>query len=164
MATLRKKGLAPKTIKNVLGTLHSVFDYALIKSWVAENPCRLVDKPVTEFDPDIRFLTLDELDAVLRAIPDDHAKGKLTSERVCAIRASTESNLALAREIGVSDSLISRIRRGLIWRDEASTENIYADVRSSLSPACTAAHCAGAAPWHATPSRSNRGPSCIASV
>jgi excisionase family DNA binding protein len=37
-----------------------------------------------------------------------------------------QSNVALGREFGVSDSLISRIRRGLIWTDEASTENIYA--------------------------------------
>lgn len=84
MATLQKKKLAPRTIKNVLGSLHSIFDYALRNAWVAENPCRLVDKPATESsDPDIRFLTLDELDAVLRAIPDHQAKGKLTWEQVC---------------------------------------------------------------------------------
>lgn len=40
IATLRKKQLAPKMIKIVLGSLHSVFDYALRKGWVAENPCR----------------------------------------------------------------------------------------------------------------------------
>jgi integrase len=52
--------------------------------------------------------------------------------QVCAIRASTESNVAVARAIGVSDSLVSRIRRGLIWTDEANTENIYADVDRAL--------------------------------
>jgi integrase len=129
MATLQRKKLAPKTIKNVLGSLHSIFDYALRKAWVADNPCRLVDKPETEdSDPDIRFLTLDELDAVLRAIPDHRAKGKLTWEQVCAIRASSGSNLAVARDLGVSDSLVSRIRRGLIWTDKASTENIFAEI------------------------------------
>jgi hypothetical protein len=134
MARLRKKGLAPKTIKNVLGSLHSVYDYALAKRWVAENPCRLVDKPVTEdSDPDIRFLALDELDAVLRAIPDRNARGKLTWDQVCSIRASSESNLAIARGLRVSDSLVSRIRRGLIWTDEASTENIYAEIAARRS-------------------------------
>jgi len=129
MATLHKKGLAPKTIKNILGSLHSIFDYALRKGWVAENPCRLVDKPETEdSDPDIKFLTLDELEAVLRAIPNHHAKGKLTWEQVCAIRGSSASHLALSRRLGVSDSLVSRIRSGLIWTNEASTENIYADL------------------------------------
>ena len=76
----------------------------------------------------IRFLTLDELEAVLGAIPDQHAKGKLTWEQVCAIRASSESNCTIGRELGVSDSLISRIRRGLIWTDQASTENVYAEI------------------------------------
>jgi integrase len=130
MARLHTKlELKPKTIRNVLGSLHSIFDYALRKGWVAENPCRMVEKPESDdSDPDIRFLTLDELEAVLRAIPDHHAKGKLTWEQVCAIRASSASNVKLAREFGVSDSLVSRIRRGLIWADAVSTGNIYAFV------------------------------------
>ena len=133
IASLEEKKLAPKTIKNVLGSLHSIFDYALRKGWVAENPCRLVDKPrIDGSDPDIRFLTLDELDAVVRAIPDHRAKGKLTWEQVSAIRASPKSNCALARDLGVSDSLVSRIRRGLIWTDRASTENIYAEIDRAL--------------------------------
>jgi integrase len=133
LATLRKRGLAPKTIKNVLGSLHSIFDYALRKGWVGENPCRLVDKPdARDSDPDIRFLTVDELEAVLRAIPAHTAKGKLSWDQVCAIRTSCASNCALARELGVSDSLISRIRRGLIWNDQASTENVYATIDRAL--------------------------------
>ena len=53
---LRKKGLAPKSVKNYTSTLHSVFDYALRKRWIGENPCRLVSKPQTEdADADIRF-------------------------------------------------------------------------------------------------------------
>ena len=133
MAKLQKRGLAPKTIKNVLGSLHSIFDYARRKGWVGENPCRLVEKPDThDSDPDIRFLTVDELEAVLRAIPDHDPKGKLTWEQVRAVRASTASNRALARELGVSDSLISRIRRGLIWTDEASIDNLYAAIDRTL--------------------------------
>lgn len=34
----------------------------------------------------------------------------------------------MARDLCVSDSLVSRIRRGLIWTDKASTENIYAEI------------------------------------
>lgn len=133
IASLRRQGLAAKTIRNVLGTLHSMFDYALVKSWIGENPCRLVDKPETvNSDPDIRFLTVAELDAVLSAIPDQNARGKLSWEQVCAIRASSLSNVAVARELGVSDSLVSRIRRGVIWTDEASTENIYAAIDRAL--------------------------------
>jgi integrase len=133
MARLQKKGLAPKTIKNILGSLHSIYDYALKKGWVAENPCRLVEKPeTTDSDPDIRFLTMAELDAVLRAIPDHDPKGKLTWEQVCEIRAAEGSNCAIAKNYGVSDSLISKIRRGVLWIDEASTRNLYAVLDRAL--------------------------------
>lgn len=133
MAHLRtKKRLAPKTIANVLGSLHSIFDYALGKRWITENPCRLVDKPDVQRSEDIRFLTVDELEAVLRSIPDHHPDAKLTWEQVCQVRTSTESNCALARGLGVSDSLISRIRRGLIWTEQAATQNVFADVDRAL--------------------------------
>jgi integrase-like protein len=97
MAHLRTKhGLAPKTIRNIVGTLHAIFDYALAKKWVPDNPCRLVEWPEHEgADPDIHFLTHAELEATLRAIPDHDARGKLTWEQVCAIRASTQSNVAV---------------------------------------------------------------------
>ena len=72
IAVLRKGGKAPKTIKNVLSTLHSIFDLAIRKRWLSVNPCRLVDKPEVPESTDIRFLTQDELDAVLReGIPSD---------------------------------------------------------------------------------------------
>ena len=117
----------------MLGSLHSVFDYALQKSWIAENPCRLVDMPETDgSDPDIRFLTVDDLDAVLRAIPGHDPQGKLSWDQVCEIRASAASNVALGRVYGVSDSVISRIRRNLIWTDEASTTNVFAHVDRTL--------------------------------
>jgi integrase len=129
----RHKKLAPKTIRNVLGSLHSIFDYALRKHWIAENPCRLVDEPeAPDADPDIRFLTLDELEAVLRHIPDHAPHAKLTWEQVCDVRASGETNTALALRLGVSDSLVSRIRRGLIWTDQAATENIFAAIDRTL--------------------------------
>jgi site-specific recombinase XerD len=61
LTKLQRKRLAPKTIRNILGSLHSIFDTHSGKSWVAENPCRLVDKPESErSNPDVRFLTLDD--------------------------------------------------------------------------------------------------------
>ena len=74
MASLRqgsakKAGPAPKSIKNVVGVLHSVFDLAMRRRVVRENPCRLVERPkVRDADPDIRFLDQTELEAMLRAV------------------------------------------------------------------------------------------------
>ena len=64
-------GKAPKSVRNYLGLLHSLFDYAEKQDWSRGNPCKLVVKPGDdEGDADIRFLDDDELDALLRAVPE----------------------------------------------------------------------------------------------
>ncbi len=72
IAALRHEGKAPKTIRNVLSTLHSIFDLAVRRRWISVNPCRLVDKPAVPDTADVRFLAHEELDAVLReGVPSD---------------------------------------------------------------------------------------------
>jgi integrase len=67
--------LASKTVRNVLSFLHSVFEHAIDEGWSSENPVRRAVRPGRrrsgDADPDLQFLTVDELDAVLRAIPDE---------------------------------------------------------------------------------------------
>jgi integrase len=65
-----------------------VFEHAIAKRWVRENPVRQAARPkkkrATDANPDLQFLTVDELDAVLRAVPDEvvrrqpkpHGKGR----------------------------------------------------------------------------------------
>jgi site-specific recombinase XerD len=36
---LLKKGLAPKSVRNIMGFLHGVFEHALDRGWVRENRC-----------------------------------------------------------------------------------------------------------------------------
>lgn len=69
----RRAGLAPKSIRNYLGTLHSIFDLAIRQELIGHNPCRVVDKPgsASSVNNDIHFLTLDELEAVLRCAQND---------------------------------------------------------------------------------------------
>jgi integrase len=73
--TLLKRGLSPKTVRTVLTYLHGVFEHAIDLEWTRENPVRRASKPrrlrVGDINPDLRFLTLDELAAVVRAIPTD---------------------------------------------------------------------------------------------
>lgn len=45
----------------------------------------------------------------------DHSQAKLTEDDVRMIRASSLSGCALARTLGVTPCLVSRIRRGLSW-------------------------------------------------
>lgn len=67
-ATL-ESGKAPKSVRNYLGFLHSVLAYGMKRGWCDRNPAALVDKPRTETYADIRFLSLDELEAILGATP-----------------------------------------------------------------------------------------------
>lgn len=74
-AAMLDAGLAPKTVRNVLTFLHSVFEHAIDRGWASQNPVRRASRPkrrrAGDANPDLQFLTVPELEAVLRAIPDD---------------------------------------------------------------------------------------------
>jgi integrase len=74
-AAMLTSGLAPKTVRNVLTFLHSVFEHAIDRGWTTHNPVRRASRPkrrrAGDANPDIQFLTVPELQAVLRAIPDE---------------------------------------------------------------------------------------------
>ncbi len=71
---LLKRGLAPKSVRNIIGFLHAVFEHGIDRGWVRENPVRRAEKPGRHrqgSNPDLQFLSVSELEAVIRAIPDD---------------------------------------------------------------------------------------------
>jgi len=74
-AAMLEAGLAPKTVRNVLTFMHSVFEHALDRGWTTQNPVRRASRPkrrrAGDANPDLQFLTVPELEAVLRAIPDE---------------------------------------------------------------------------------------------
>jgi hypothetical protein len=45
LVRLRREGRAPKTIRNIAGTLHALFELGVRKQWVDANPCKAVDLP-----------------------------------------------------------------------------------------------------------------------
>jgi len=63
-----KGALSRKTIVNHLNFAHGVFAFAVKHGWCTSNPVAATDRPQMEqADPDIRFLDLAELEALLRA-------------------------------------------------------------------------------------------------
>ncbi len=84
-AAMLDAGLAPKTVRNVVTFLHSVFEHAIDRGWVAQNPVRRASRPkrrrVGDANPDLQFLTVPELEAVLRAIPDEEVVRAAASTR-----------------------------------------------------------------------------------
>lgn len=68
----QRDGLASKTVGNQLTFLHGVFRHAMKKGWTHANPVAAVDRPRdAEVDPDIRYLSHEEVEALIRAVPDD---------------------------------------------------------------------------------------------
>lgn len=62
-----KKPVGPKSIRNYIGTLSAMFNYAERKGWASRNPVRLVDLPGVERNEDIRFLKPVEVHALATA-------------------------------------------------------------------------------------------------
>ena len=99
-----------KSTRNYLGFLHSIFDFAIRKGWVVENPCKAVDKPeAPEEDQDIRFLDQTELDALLAATAA--ARGRRmpkTLERAARVRRLRDRDETpwkkIAATMGIAES------------------------------------------------------------
>ena len=66
--SLERKGLAPKTVRNVVATLSAVCNFAESpqRGWVAANPCAGAELPAVPEADEIRFLTLDEIDLLIQ--------------------------------------------------------------------------------------------------
>jgi integrase len=72
--SLIAKGLSPKTVRNILNYLNAVFEHAIDMEWTQKNPVRKAARPRSragDSNPDIQFLKVEELEAVIRAIPDE---------------------------------------------------------------------------------------------
>jgi integrase len=65
----------PKTVRMTLTFLGAVFEHAIDRHWCLNNPVRRAIRPrrrrERDTNPDLQFLTLEELEAVIRAIPDE---------------------------------------------------------------------------------------------
>jgi integrase len=89
---------------------HGVFAFALKRSWCTSNPVAATDRPETgQADPDIRFLGLSELDALLCA-----AAARAEGEQQPDARAPTDHALYLtAAMTGIRQGELVALR----WRD-----------------------------------------------
>jgi integrase len=67
MALMERKGIAPKTIRNYLGTLSALFNYARgpRRRWATWNPCEGIELPAIPEHVGFRYLELDQLDALV---------------------------------------------------------------------------------------------------
>ena len=70
-----RRGLAPKSVRNVITFLHSVFGLAVDRGWCVTNPVARAARPRRrksgDASADLQFLTVPELEGVIAAIPDE---------------------------------------------------------------------------------------------
>ena len=75
ITSLLRSGRSPKTGRNVITFLYSIFEHAIANGWCRDNPVRRAARPKRrrsgDARPDLQFLSVSELEAVLRAIPDE---------------------------------------------------------------------------------------------
>jgi integrase len=75
---VKERMLAIKTIRNHIGTMHSVFEVGLRNGWCQSNPVKLADRPVIRTtETRIKFLDQDELEKLLAIPYPDDAFGRL---------------------------------------------------------------------------------------
>jgi integrase len=57
--------LAPKTVRNVIGTLSALMNFAHKRGWTTGNACDGAELPTVVDGEEIRYLTVDEIDALI---------------------------------------------------------------------------------------------------
>jgi integrase len=107
-------GLSHKTIINHLNFAHGVFAFSLKHGWCTSNPVAATDRPEAEqADPDIRFLGLAELEALLQ-VAAARASIAEEGEDQLDVRAHTDHALYLtAAMTGMREGELIALR----WRD-----------------------------------------------
>jgi integrase len=127
-AAMLDAGLAPKTVRNVITFMYSVFEHAIDRGWTTQNPVRRASRPkrrrAGDANPDLQFLTVPELEAVLRAIPDEvavHAPAPTRRGRAGSAPPIPPDVLGPVIRVVVLGAAMTGLRQsellGLRWRD-----------------------------------------------
>ncbi|HEX4437054.1 MAG TPA: site-specific integrase [Solirubrobacteraceae bacterium] len=69
LTTLEGKGIGPKSIRNYIGTLSALFNFARHprRRWATHNPCDGLELPAVPQHEGFRYLGLDQVDALVEA-------------------------------------------------------------------------------------------------
>jgi integrase len=120
---MRRRALSNTSINRGLDAAKMVLKECRALGQVAEVPtfkqARLKEPP-----PSRSFLEPLQIEYLLRAADELERQARgLTWEKVRYIRASPAPAVALARELHVSDVLIGKVRRGVVWNGEPGPRN-----------------------------------------
>jgi integrase len=108
----KREGLSAKTIQNHLNFLHGIWAFSIKREWATANPVALVDRPKAPrwAHRRIRFLSNEQLDALLRAVPDDELGPLERATYLCAALTGLRQGELLALRWCDVDWTAKRVR------------------------------------------------------
>ena len=108
---MRRAGTGPKTTSNALTLLHQIFSFGQRNRWCADNPCVGIPRPTVEQTADIRFLAVEELEALIRSTSVADALGQTDRTLfLCAAMTGLRQGELLALRWRDIDWPASRVR------------------------------------------------------
>ncbi len=115
---LVRSGKSYSRIATYLAVIRHVYAYArrANRRLVRVDPTRELEMPANDGKPRERVATKEEAAQPLQALPRAETASALNWDAVLEVRHSTENALGLARRLGVSDSLIGKVRRGELYK------------------------------------------------
>ena len=120
----RRRGVSNGSIRKALDAAERVLRDAKNRGVLAGEVPALKSAAPKADRPRRSFLEPQQIAAVLRAAELTEADHRgLTWETVDLIRRSSRSAVSLARELGVSDTLIGKVRRGELWNGTPAPRN-----------------------------------------
>jgi integrase len=115
---LRRRPLSNGSINRQVDVLARVLKDAQKHGWIGLNPAAEPERRLIVQRPARTFLEPEQVAALLEAAAAlERSHRGLNWAQVERIRSSDRPASALARELGVSDVLIGKVRRREIWRD-----------------------------------------------
>jgi integrase len=75
MRSMTAEGVGAKSIRNYVGTLSAMYRYATHprRQWASTNPCEIIDLPALPESTEIRYLTMQQVQALANAaVPGEH--------------------------------------------------------------------------------------------
>jgi integrase len=117
---IRRRPLSNDSINKQLVLLARVLKDAQREGWIGLNPAADPERKLRVARPRRSFLGPEQVAALLEAAAQlDEERRGLPWEAVERIRSSREPAVRLARELGVSDVLVGKIRRDTLWPERA---------------------------------------------
>jgi integrase len=119
---LVRSGKSYSRIATYLAVIRHIYAYArrANRRLVPADPTRQLAMPANDGKPRERVATKEEAALLVDAVPAVEVSSALSWDAVLKIRRSGESAVAVARRMGVSDSLVGKVRRRELYRTRES--------------------------------------------